>query len=192
MLVVCTGNICRSPLIEQRLRAEAERLDLGDQLVFESAGVFAEAGKDAHRETKASMLRFGFEPQPHVARQLTPEMLERADLVLTSTAEHRAQVARQLVKANRYTFTHKEFVRIAEFLRSDLSHLDEADQVAISSANTVGEFVDLVSKYRGYAPRPESPEDVVDPWGHGSTTYDAVTQELSGIATRTIELLAAK
>ena len=189
VLVLCTGNICRSPLAEQMMRAEAAKMGFGKEFLFESAGVYAEVGQGVYRQSQAAAARFGFETGHHVARQLTSEMLQSADLVLTATAEHRSQVARQLVKANRYTFTYKEFVRISEFLQSDLSHLDESDQSAISDARTPADRVAIATNFRGFAPRPVATEDVIDPWGRSAETYDAVTLEIADLAARTVKTL---
>ena len=192
VLLVCTGNVCRSPLAEQLMRSEATRLGLSEAFVFESAGVAAEVGRDVHSQTQASMARFGHFAQPHQARQLTKDMLAHADLVLTATAEHRAFVAHQNVKANRYTFTCKEFLRVANFIKSDHSNLSESDQLALSALGSASDFVSVAAKFRGYAPRPESNEDIVDPWGLSDATFDAVTQEIDLIAKETIALLGAK
>jgi protein-tyrosine phosphatase len=192
VLLVCTGNICRSPLAEQLLRAKAHGLGDHQNFQFDSAGVMAEVGQGLYPDTVASMQRFGLEPQSHTAKQLNAPMLESADLVLTATAEHRAEIARVLVRANRYTFTHKEFVRIGKFLKSDLTHLPEADQEQIRSASSPKEMVELISKYRGYAARPETSEDIIDPWGRDAATFDLVTEELIWLVESTFEILGAR
>ncbi|UYF99276.1 MULTISPECIES: low molecular weight protein-tyrosine-phosphatase [unclassified Halomonas] len=87
ILVVCVGNICRSPVAEAMLR---QRLP-GRQ--FSSAGLGALVGSqiDAHARVLAE--RDGLEVDNHQARQLTREMLDRADLILVMSDQQRLAVA---------------------------------------------------------------------------------------------------
>ena len=78
ILIVCVGNICRSPMAEALLR---ERLR-GRGVVVESAGLAALAGKPADPEAAAVLAAKGLALDGHVARKLTPDMLSAADLVL--------------------------------------------------------------------------------------------------------------
>ncbi len=189
VLVICTGNICRSPLAEQLLRQAANRAGLGGELVFDSAGTHAEVGRDVHPQSVSSAASRQIVIESSIAKQLTPDLIDGADLVLTATANHRGDVVRSLVQANRKTFTLKEFVRVVEFLNGDVSHLEDIDRENIERASTIRDRVALASKYRGFTPPRVESDDVVDPWGLGQETYDAVTDELIAITARTIELL---
>lgn len=78
ILIVCVGNICRSPMAEALLR---ERLR-GRGVVVESAGLAAPAGKPVDADAAAVLAAKGLAADAHVARKLTPDMLAAADLVL--------------------------------------------------------------------------------------------------------------
>ncbi|MGN6512516.1 MAG: low molecular weight protein-tyrosine-phosphatase [Lysobacteraceae bacterium] len=78
ILVVCVGNICRSPMAEVLLR---ERLR-GRGVVVESAGLAALAGRPVDPDAAAVLAARGLAADAHVARKLTPEMIAAADLVL--------------------------------------------------------------------------------------------------------------
>lgn len=82
ILVVCTGNICRSPMAEELLRKAAP-----DRIV-ESAGTSAMVGWNATLEAREVMRAHGYDIDSHVARQLTTKMLASADLVLTLDGTH--------------------------------------------------------------------------------------------------------
>lgn len=79
VLVVCTGNVCRSPMAEGLLRARFARLGRGS---VESAGIAALVGRPAEPYAVEAVARRGVDISGHRARQLTPELLAAADVVL--------------------------------------------------------------------------------------------------------------
>lgn len=84
ILVVCTGNICRSPLAEFWLRQQ-----LGEEARVESAGTGALVGMKADPLAIEVGHRHGLDLDSHIARQVTPTMLRDADLVLAMEGGHR-------------------------------------------------------------------------------------------------------
>ncbi len=84
ILMVCTGNICRSPMAESLLAANLQRG--GVRAVVESAGIAAQVGRHADPTAQALLLARGIDLGPHRARQLTAEMLRSFDLVLVMEA----------------------------------------------------------------------------------------------------------
>ncbi|MEH0884441.1 protein tyrosine phosphatase [Enterobacter sp. UNJFSC 003] len=76
ILVVCTGNICRSPIGERLLQHYAHGVKV------ESAGIRAMAGYSADPQSQAVSLRHGISLEGHLGRQLTTSMLRQADLIL--------------------------------------------------------------------------------------------------------------
>ena len=89
ILVVCVGNICRSPLGE---RALAARLP---GLTVESAGLAAVVGHEADKEASTAAAEAGISLDGHIARQLTAEVGGRYDLILVMEAGHRSEVTRR-------------------------------------------------------------------------------------------------
>ncbi|MDY7557708.1 hypothetical protein [Cryobacterium sp. 10C3] len=90
ILVVCTGNICRSPLAEQLLTTRLT--NAGIPVLVTSAGTYAMVGKGMPDEAAALSVRYGGDPRAHVSRQLTARLVADADLVVTADREHRGEV----------------------------------------------------------------------------------------------------
>jgi protein-tyrosine phosphatase len=96
ILFVCTGNTCRSPMAEALCRLVlAERVGCAPQQLDEhgfvvgSAGLAASRGAKAAREAAEVIRSRGGSLQDHASRQLTPEMVASADMIIAMTRDHR-------------------------------------------------------------------------------------------------------
>ena len=90
VLLVCTGNTCRSPMA-----AGALRRMLGDEpgrIVVESAGTAAWEDQPATAPAVQVAGRAGIDLAEHRSRRLTPAMVRAADLVLVMERGHLAAV----------------------------------------------------------------------------------------------------
>ena len=153
ILTVCSGNICRSPLAEQLLRAGLS--DWTDLTVF-SAGSVAMEGDRMPDEAAALALRYGGDPSAHAARQLVEAHIRQADLVLGMSREHRRAVVQLLPSASRYTFTLREFARLVAGATDDDFH-----EIAQLPPKDVGrrwtEAVDIAASNRAASNRLNCP-----------------------------------
>lgn len=84
ILLVCIGNICRSPTAEYLFR---QRLASRGAIVS-SAGLGALAGHPMDATALDVLAAHGVDGTAHRARQLTPAMLREADLVLGMEKSH--------------------------------------------------------------------------------------------------------
>lgn len=87
VLVVCVGNICRSPVGERLLAAALPDLRVG------SAGLHAMVGYPADPVTAAAALRLGIDVSGHAGRLLTPALGADHDLILVMETVHRQEIA---------------------------------------------------------------------------------------------------
>jgi len=85
ILIVCVGNICRSPMAEYLLKARLPA-DSGKQI--HSAGIGALVDKPADAIAQELLQEQGIDASPHRARQVTQDMLARADLILAMEDGH--------------------------------------------------------------------------------------------------------
>ncbi|HTA65819.1 MAG TPA: low molecular weight protein-tyrosine-phosphatase [Xanthomonadaceae bacterium] len=90
ILVVCIGNICRSPTAECLLR---ERLGHGDFDVS-SAGLSAVVGEPMDPTAVELLREQGVDGSGHRGRQLTGDLLRKSDLILTMEKSHTASIVR--------------------------------------------------------------------------------------------------
>jgi protein-tyrosine phosphatase len=96
LIMVCTGNICRSPMAEGLVRfllppTLRERVEVG------SAGVAALHGNPAQPFAVEVMARKGIDIRSHRARQMTGDLARRSDLVLTMEGMQQEMVRRMLL-----------------------------------------------------------------------------------------------
>jgi len=82
VLIVCYGNICRSPTGEYLMRQAFEKAALAQQYTVHSAGVRALVGKPAATGASQAAEAHGVSLASHEARQLTIEMAMQADTII--------------------------------------------------------------------------------------------------------------
>jgi len=91
ILLVCTGNTCRSPLAEALLRTKLAERGV-DAVEVSSAGTGAWDGAPASEGAYLVALEHGLDLSAHRARLLNRELAASADLILTMARHHRARV----------------------------------------------------------------------------------------------------
>jgi len=103
ILVVCTGNICRSPMATALLRAELVEMEIRGIMVS-SAGTHALVDAPASAFAIQVAENNGLNLLHHRARLLTPELIRHSDLILVMEHRHRDQVVAMAPEAAEKTF----------------------------------------------------------------------------------------
>jgi protein-tyrosine phosphatase len=177
IVFVCTGNICRSPMAEQVLiqKAAKEKLPIS----VSSAGVMAMTGDPMTPQSAEAMTQRGYTATKHVSQDLTPKILEDADLVLTATLEHRSELSRMLPKASKYSFTIDEFARLTSFLMADPEFQEEFKKKAKETREQyLKRAMQEAVLLRGMVPTNLDPKDVIDPYGESTKVYSQVAEHI--------------
>ena len=88
VLMVCLGNICRSPTAEGVLRTKLERLGLHDRVRVESAGTHGEKGGAPDARAVAAAARRGYDLSRIRSRRVVAADLGSYDLVLAMDGDN--------------------------------------------------------------------------------------------------------
>src|SRR5512139_2985246 len=92
VLLVCTGNTCRSPMAEGVLRSILPA-EIAAHVRVVSAGTGAQAGAPATALAISTAASQGIDIREHRSQPLTAEMVRASDLVLGMEPEHVQRVA---------------------------------------------------------------------------------------------------
>lgn len=103
IMFVCTGNTCRSAMAAALARrALEELLPAGAEIQITSAGLAALPGDGASPGASKVLRERGIDLSGHRASPLSPQDIEKADLVLAMTTAHRDILCRLVPsRANR-------------------------------------------------------------------------------------------
>ena len=190
ILTVCSGNICRSPLAEQLLRAGLADVD---GVTIRSAGTIAMVGTGMPSEAQALAARFGVRDAPaHVGRQLDEQAISNADLVLGMAREHRRSVVELVPAATRRTFTLREFAHLAASV-TDIDLDDAASPLGDGTVSSrLRDAVVAAASLRGIVEPFNVPDDadVIDPYRRSAAVYEESAAQLLPAVKSTIALLA--
>lgn len=135
--VICTGNICRSPMAERLLAHALQAIDepWADCTVL-SAGVAAYVGDHASANSVKALAKVGLDLSDHRSRPLSAELLEVSDVILTMTSDHIHAVNARFPDAGVPIFRFREWMEaadkeISDPYGSDLPcYIETRDQIA--------------------------------------------------------------
>lgn len=176
ILLVCTANICRSPMAEALLRS---RLAQRQVAVTVSSAGFLAAGNPADRNVLWAMSRVGLDLSGHSSALAQAAVKENPDLILTMAREHLRSLSRIDAELLHRAFTLKEFVTLG-----DVEGQRRPNE-------PMGEYVTRLGRNRGAGSvfAPGSELDVEDPIGRRRTAFARCAEELQDLVARTSDLL---
>jgi protein-tyrosine phosphatase len=180
VLVVCTGNICRSPAVERLLAAGLGAAYQGRDgggltpaIEVASAGTGAMVGWPMPDEMAGLVAGLGVSPDDFAARQLTAAMVQQADLVLALTRRHRSASVELVPAAVRRTFTLRELARLVGDI--DPATLPGANA---TTADRLRALVPVAAARRGLSAHRPVDDDVIDPYRGDAAVYQESFDQL--------------
>lgn len=180
ILTVCHGNICRSPLAEQLLRARFAEAGIRS-IEVASAGLGAVVGAPMEPVPAELSRHYGADPAGAVGRQLGDRDIDAADLVLTMTVGQRNELVSRYPRASQRTFTIIEFARLLATL-PDEHPVDTDDEAAVARHL---QLVGAASRRRSMV-RLTPADDVIDPMGRSRAVHESVAEQLSLTTSRLV------
>lgn len=193
VVVVCTANICRSPIAERLLRHsldnEAWRLQSHVPISVTSAGTQA-TDRPLPADTIAELVRLGLPSGQRTPVLLDAAVLAKADLVLGLTRDHRRAAVRIAPRLTTRAFTLVEYARILNFITTErASSLPAYDPLA--AAGFLREVTGLAARLRGsMTPIADASElDIEDPFNRGTAVYRRVADRIAVSTTAIVDSL---
>lgn len=191
VLHVCMGNICRSPMAERLLaRAVAQASGLpegkaGTLLHSHSVGTGGwHVGEPMNAPAARQLETRGADGTGFAARQLHPEHVDSADLVLCATGTQHSYVRSLRPDAGARVFVLGELGRLLAGV--DLTALPHAELTPAAVYARATALVTVVDAARAGV-EPGGSDDLDDPWGRGERFFARVADEIE----RTLRPLAA-
>lgn len=184
ILVICTGNICRSPYIERVLATQLA----GRGYTVESAGTRALVDYPMDPQSLAQLQQLGIDDGGFRARQLTPQIAADADLILTATRSHRADVVSLQPKALKYTFALADFAHLTD----GIEEVPPAQTGFFGPADDsyLGRLVDHIGKRRtAIHPIAEEEADIVDPYRRAPEVFEQMSDHIDAVTPAVVRAL---
>ena len=100
VLVVCAGNICRSPTAEYVLKSKLQ----GKNIAVSSAGLTALEGKPADAMAQKLTQEQGIDMSPHTGRQISSTLVMQNSVILVMEKRHLDDLCSRYPQARGKTF----------------------------------------------------------------------------------------
>lgn len=163
VLMVCTGNICRSPAMHYVAAGT-----WGNAAEVTSAGTYAEVGMDATREIRRSAAVAGVTIPRHRPSQLTAARVAQSHLVLVATATHERWITHEMGEPQPHVFGIKQAAELARTAEAPAGHTP-AERLTHAAASLRAE----------YERSPVPLRTLDDPWSLPQHVFDTVYGEIA-------------
>ena len=125
ILVVCIGNICRSPLGEYAFKEKFK----SQEFSIKSAGLGALVGYPADPLAIEVGLKNGLDLSQHEAQMLNQKLVNESDLILVMSARQKQTLIEKFSTARGKVFLLSETQAIADPFQKGIEHFEEAWQL---------------------------------------------------------------
>ncbi|OEC84605.1 low molecular weight protein-tyrosine-phosphatase [Acinetobacter sp. YK3] len=125
VLVVCVGNICRSPMAEYLIKQQHPNLRV------ESAGISGLIGHPVDDKAQLCMQRLDIDMSLHVAKKLNAEHLKQADLILVMSHNQQKHIEQMwpFAKGKIFRLGHWQNKNVPDPYQHDQAFFDNTCQL---------------------------------------------------------------
>ena len=125
ILVVCVGNICRSPMAEYLFKQQHPTLSI------ESAGISGLTGHAADPKAQLCMQRIDIDMSGHIAKKLNSAHLKQADLVLVMSHNQQKHIEQTwpFAKGKVFRLGHWQNKNVPDPYQHDQAFFDQTAQL---------------------------------------------------------------
>lgn len=168
ILVICTGNVCRSPFLEFVLRHELGHAGF----TVSSAGTHALIDRPADPGTLRLLGARGIDASDFRARQVTAAMVREADLIIAASREHVGAVAQVSPLALRKGFALADLSKMLEGVPdSEVLHWP-----GVSRAQSIAQGA--IARRGEVNPSTQLEATIYDPYGQDAAAFDRMEREI--------------
>ena len=187
ILLVCTGNTCRSPMAEALFRRLAAERGVGVEV--KSAGVAALGGQPMSSHAADVLRSRGVEPGGFRSTEIDRRLTQWADLILTMTSHHKRQLLEMFPEAVEKTYALKEFAGV-DAETAALHKERESLTAELQMKLALGQPVDGAERNRLYELERRLPSvDISDPIGGSRARYEQTAEEIEAAIRRVLDRL---
>ena len=121
ILVICVGNICRSPMAEYFFKQSYPHLNI------ESAGISGLIGEGADAKAIQCMDALNIDMRPHIARKLNSDLIKKADLILVMSLNQQKHLEQTwpFAKGKVFRLGHWQHKNVPDPYQHDQAFFDE-------------------------------------------------------------------
>lgn len=179
VLFVCTGNVCRSPfaaaLLGERLAAlRPGRFEVG------SAGTHALVGADLDPGCRHELASRGVRPQAFRARQVSADLLGRADLVVAMTAAQRSLLIEMVPPVRPQVVLLGQLEHSLRRMRGRRDAFRLAQEAGADDTRMRWRLLPQVVDRHGRLPSLRRVRDVPDPYRRGQRAFARMARTVEG------------
>ena len=186
ILIVCTGNTCRSPMAHAMLADLAARR--GKPVEVRSAGVATMNGLPVSPHAATALRKRNLDA-PGTSTALTANEVKWADLILTLSTSHKRAIVQNYPDAIAKTYTLKEYA-----LKGDPVMDDVAEAESLYSEwqvrQALGQQLSAEEQARLFELQRRIPNfDIADPFGGSLSLYEQCADEIEDALLGIVEKL---
>lgn len=148
IVFICTGNICRSPMGHHYMQKRVIDKNICNNYLIDSCGTYASTGDRATKNAIEAMKKYDVNMQNHRAKHITEIDLNKYDLIVCLTQNHKTHIALLYPSIQDRVFTLKEYVNPESGYKDIDDPWGLSMQVYEQCASEIVEYVDkLIEKF---------------------------------------------